>query len=235
MMRYLFMIISLIPMAASAQFNISFNTGVASFNMSDVKSYQVSTRNKMPVHAKAVSSFPAYWCYNGSAKWILDKGIIIGTDVAYTSTGGRVSYSDFSGKITFDQTLVNLSVSTLAGKEFRLKENSLTLQCYIVMQTTLTKYHDEYLEQSTFERKDSHNLGGVSRYIQPVVNLSKRFGLVAINVNVGYSQIFMGGDLTDLYDETQNNDPTITADWSGVRLGCGVSLYFQKMKQEINR
>jgi hypothetical protein len=231
-MRYLLLSILLIPMAASAQFNISFNTGIAYFNMADVKRYQTSQTNRMPVHAKVISSFPAYWCYNGTAKWILDNGIMIGADVAYTSTGGRVSYSDFSGKITFDQTLLNISLSTFAGKAFRLKDNSLTLQCYVMTQTTFTDYQDQYSEQSQIGGNDSHSFGGISHYIQPVVNLSKRFGLIAVNMNIGYSKLITDGDLTGLYDEPQSNDLVITADWSGLRLGCGVSLYFYKMKQE---
>jgi hypothetical protein len=226
-MRYLMLIVWFLPIAATAQFNISFNTGIATFTMSDLKNSQMRVQNSLPVKAKVISSFPAFWIYNGNMKWIFDNGIIIGADGSYTSTGGRVYYSDYSGKIIYDQTLIGYSVSTFIGKAFKLKDESLTLQCYLMVGTTYTKYEDQYSEQSEPNESYGLDLSGSSHFLQPVVNLSKRFGFVAANINVGYYQTAVPGNLSASFSGTQqSNDYSFTADWSGLRLGCGASFYF---------
>jgi hypothetical protein len=228
-MRYIFILLYFLPIAAAAQFSISFGTGRGSFSMTDLRNQQLSVRNAMPVKAKVISSFPDYWFYNGGMKWAFENGIMFGADGSYTSSGGRLYYSDYSGKIIYDQTVKSFSVSTLIGKIFKLNGESVTLQCYLMVGTTFSKYDDHYSEQSDFSRDNKFELSGKSRFMQPVINLSKRFGFVAANVSLGYYQTVIPGNLSMTSSGSQpSNGYSFTADWSGLRVGCGLSFYFRK-------
>jgi hypothetical protein len=224
-MRYLIVILGFLPLSVSAQFNISLSTGVAAFTaMSDLKNNQVYLQNSWPVKPKVISSFPAYWTYHLNLKWMFDNGIIIGGEASYTSTGGRIYYSDYSGHMIYDQMLKGYSTSTFIGKAFHLKDESLMFQFYLLVGTTYTYYEDHFSEAEP-QRSSGNELSATSQFLQPTVNFSKRFGIVAANVNTGYYQTLLAGSFS-----SDNAQLPASADWSGLRFTCGVTFYFSKGK-----
>ena len=102
--------IILCPIFSFAQLHTSFHVGQGSNQMKEMKTLQQEFANDFPVAPKTVSSFPAYYFYEGTiAGGFLDR-FFAGVSIARGSTGGRIQYSDYSGSVKGDQILKYWSV-----------------------------------------------------------------------------------------------------------------------------
>jgi len=92
-----------------AQVDLELSAGLFGFSMQDMKDIQLQIQNEDNIGLKPAHIFPSYFAYSFSlaAKHIDSEEYTtyIGGEVNYTSTGGRLSYSDYSGTYNVDQLL----------------------------------------------------------------------------------------------------------------------------------
>jgi hypothetical protein len=81
-----------------------FNYGT--FSMRDMKAMQGDLKSQLTaVPVLVVDKFPGYFGYEGSAVYVNETSIGQGLEFGFNSTGGRISYADYSGRILVDQQL----------------------------------------------------------------------------------------------------------------------------------
>ncbi|MBL0743883.1 hypothetical protein [Chryseolinea lacunae] len=231
-MRYLIVFFVFLGTAAQAQTILYFNTGVGSYNMGDMKALQRQLLVTFPVEAKITEAFPAFIYYEAGFNIKPHREEFFGLNVGYGSTGGRVSYSDYSGKIKSDQLLRYYFVTASAGLSFTLDEKE---SWFIrgdfkpgIAFTTLKITADETI--GTQSSTDQANFTATSFSVQPSVTAIKRFGRLGVQAEVGYYATIAPGKLMskehqDGYLIDDKNNP-LHANWSGLRasLGCVVFL-----------
>lgn len=228
---YFFLFIISVPYIASAQFSLSMNTGYASYKMEDLKSFQDQMSASFPLQGEITASFPSYWLYDLSARWRYPTKVV-GASFTYGSTGGRVYYSDYSGKIGSDQLLSFYDYSGSIGLQKSFMNGHLSLLGEVKPGLTfshleLTRY-ESYIGVSYSSKA---NYKGLNVVVQPAITAIARLGQFGINTFLSYNAILLKGNLNEVGNKDSylslNQNP-VHVDWSGWRIGGGLSLFFKE-------
>lgn len=211
---------------------VSIGTSYGSYNMKDFKGFQedlfADVSSDIDVPFKITDNFPAFFGYELSVNYRDDKWDY-GVQAAYRSTGGRISYSDFSGKYNIDNELSTIEFRGSAGYniyEFKKLEFFLNASSGIaytrhdlgsVLQLTGQEGLDESFRFSSVNIIIAANAQLLYKVVDPVF----------LKFSLGYDY-HIRGDLVF----SENNDAVLTdtqgsevrANWSGVRVGIGVGL-----------
>ena len=97
---------------ACSQTKVQISALYSSFYLNDIRKSQQNRLNYLPFEAKIVDDFPPYWGIKGKLLFQINNTLNIGVTEFLTSTGGRISYQDYSGSFLFDQ---NLILNSLGG------------------------------------------------------------------------------------------------------------------------
>jgi hypothetical protein len=224
-MRALFSIAALLTSTVlQAQSTFSMNAGIGRFKMGDLKAYQQDMANSFPVDAQVISAFPDYRVYEVGLQWLRPRNLVIGAAFANGSTGGRVSYSDYSGSAGGDQLLSYKSYGATFGAQKSFLRGMVIVQADVrpslnTSVLTLTRYfHTATTNTSTETIYKSQNVT-----LQPTASVFLRYKFVALNGQVGYTTTINTGEFK--YTEGDNiSTQGLTADWSGFRVSAGVSF-----------
>ena len=229
-MRFLFaIVIGLLPNKLHGQFTLSMNSGLGFYKMDEIKLLQTNILSSIPVNAKVTSSFPPYLFFEINPKVEFKNHLLIGTLFSYTSTGGRIYYSDYSGSITSDQLLSSYSYFFTLGTYKNFEKSKLSIHGDLrpgITVTSLKLTEQETLNNSSQRGEVSFNSRNI--VIQPTISIIKWFGMIGINACLGYNYTILFGKLnTDGgYLINSSNNSELHSDWSGLRIGAGVSLKF---------
>lgn len=213
-------------LSATAQSNISavaelnYNT----FSHASLNEFQQQfIRNISEVNLRVNDDFGANIGYSIGIK---AKEINTQFFVSYNSTGGKISYSDFSGVIRITQLL---EAYTLGGEyQFNLSKKSRKEMFYFgargfvnYSKLDLENYSKIYDAQSS-ESIDFHSidLGLGIRFIYDIP-----ISIVKFRLNIGYDLVLPGD-----FKFNDNNESTLVDDngdnvktgWSGFRSGIGI-------------
>lgn len=103
-----------------AQLNgVGFKIGYGSFDMNDIKSIQKDVFNNLQINGtEIIESFPMFFDLSLVYQAPITNSMEFKFNLGFTSTGGRISYSDFSGYYTYDQ-LANQSYISSGLKIYR--------------------------------------------------------------------------------------------------------------------
>ena len=227
--RILSLMLMLSPFSVCAQFVLSATSGYGSFAMSDMKKLQASIINDFPVTGKITASFPSFWFFEASGIVRSETNLVVGGAVGYTSTGGRVSYSDYSGMLGVDQLLNSYSFSGIFGTVIKSGNPDFIITGALrpgVIFTELEIVYDQAMGGQ--HESNSYEFHSVNLSLQPTATITWKFGWCALHalggyqVNVG-SKLYLKGN-RDAYLTDDNDDP-IKADWTGFRVGAGISFF----------
>lgn len=227
----------LFPCAAWAQISVSLSAGYGSWAMKSMKEWQEEYRNSFPVEGKTLGSFPPYLYYDASIVQQSDQWIR-GLAVSNGSTGGRIYYSDYSGKTSMDQSLSFYALSGIIGRTLNRNTEKLLITGSMRPGVTISKMSYDY-EQVIYDAGSeniSNKFSSYSLTIQPAVSLIRKFGRIGVEVLAGYHLIVVGGKL--VYDDEsgipsnqgnvdyliKNDKGPVTSNWSGYRLSLGISV-----------
>jgi len=218
------------------QFNISLSSGYGVYDLSEMKKFQEYDRTHFPVNAKIISSFPEYWFYEGSGKYLFRNNFMLGISMAYGSTGGRTSYADYSGKITSDE-LINFKMLTISlGGIENLSSNGLAIAVDLkpgITFTGLTVRYDQEINNT--KSSESYKFRSQNITVQPTLSIIKRWSQFAISAGIGYHLTVLSGKIS-LKDQKKaflstGNEP-VHAEWSGLRVSGGLTYFFKKKDPE---
>jgi hypothetical protein len=231
-MRYVILIaLFIIPGYSFSQLHLSFSTGLAGFDMREMKGHQSELKIQFPIDVKIIESFPPYWFYNLSLTKELTKEVSVGGAIGFVSTGGRMHYRDYSGQIECNQFTTGI---VLAGQTEVLLNPAGKLPIYFSGKAGAVFGHynlDLIFELNNSQDSDNLKFNSINYFIEPGFMMSKHlFGIFSGNLNVGYNLNIIKGKLKlssnndlSLQDNSGNK---VSLDWSGFRLSAGLSIAF---------
>ncbi|NOS90490.1 MAG: hypothetical protein HOP30_01080 [Cyclobacteriaceae bacterium] len=224
MIRALFFLISI---SAFSQSQVSISVGYSGFAMSSLKNFQSELEKQFLIKPKIINSFPSYYSFGAKYLQFFQPTYFIGGQFYFTNTGGRLSYSDYSGEQLADQLLRNISIGANIGKSFKSNEK-------FEFQLSLRLYYTNTNLDLTFKNRiglveDVESIGFSSSNLalEPNAAFVKWFGVFGIRLDGGYNISVLNGKL---YLKNDNNVYLITggnsevvSDWSGYRVNLGVT------------
>lgn len=210
------------------ELGIVVSGGVASARMDDIKYLQDYILGTFPVEGEITSSFPPYTNFSITFYKQLYDNLRVGGSYSFSATGGKASYSDYSGNMATEMSLTAnrlggyLSYSLLSG-------DRLDLSMYGKVDANLTSLSVE----SYYNILGNAN-GKVNKYrsISPTgtvgAELTYNFGNFALGLDAGYLV-----DIPGKLNDTTNGDPlldpndtskTLTSDWTGWNVHLRVQI-----------
>lgn len=215
----------------NAQSYITVEAGIATFNMKDMKLLQKNISTDNDLDLEIVQDFPPYLQYLLGFKQVgtanNDK-LIFGGILSFTSTGGRVAYSDFSGSIKADQLINVFSVGPQIG--YKLSNyDKLNVAIEAITSFDLTSMEIKsslILGNQNTTSSEKFSAYGVS--FQPRLNLNYSYKFLLF-----YS--YLGAQVTAIQQPflwKDDNESQITVDgstplkpqWNGIRAGFGLGF-----------
>jgi hypothetical protein len=222
--------------AATAQLRLTVNAGYGTYSQAELSNLQQQMENNLDnnyeVDTKITAAFPAWLYINGSVGYLITKQLAIGSSVAWGSSGGRISYNDYSGSVTLDMlvsyTSIGIPVTII------IKPDSKWLLALELVPSYVFNKMNFNFEYVLLDDADGTKLKFRSRNIavQPGLVLSRHIGRLGFDLRAGYNltllkgNLFLeGGDGTYLLDD---NDQKVRMDWNGLRLEAGLSWTFKR-------
>lgn len=237
-MKYLAICFFLLaPIIGRGQTDISFGAGIGTYLMGDLKTYLSYTKaNQFPADARITSSFPPYWFYDLKMKTILSNNLLLGGVLSIGSTGGRVFYSDYSATMDYNELIGYASLAVSVGYQMKLK-NNYTLQWDLMPGVMFTELEMDATTPMKYTVNHSEiKFDAWNYYIQPTATITKRFGVIGVFAGAGIHITAVPGKLKLKSDnnlfllQAYNNKPA-HADWSGIRVNAGVTLFLKRIKK----
>jgi len=231
MKKLILFVAIIVPGYCFAQVSVSFSTGLAGFKMEEMKNHQMELQAQFPTDVKIIESFPSFWFYELSIIGEVADRVRVGGALGFTSTGGRMHYRDYSGAIECNQLT---TAWTLAAQVDLLLTANKKWPVYFTCKNGLAfGRYDLSITAELNNTPDSDNLKfhSTNFFIEPGLMMSKPIvGILSANLMAGYNASLYKGnqkfdDNDDLYLQDNSGKP-ITLDWSGFRLGVGLSLTF---------
>ncbi|MBI3220864.1 MAG: hypothetical protein HYZ44_15220 [Bacteroidetes bacterium] len=227
MIRAFFFLISI---SAFSQSQVSISGGYSGFAMASLRNFQTELEKQFLIKPKVMNSFPSYYSFGVNYLHYFEPTYFIGGHFFFTNTGGRLSYSDYSGEQLADQILRNISLGASIGKSFRSNERfefQLSLRLYYTNTNLDLTFKNRI---GSIEDVESFGFGSSNLSLEPNAGLIKWFGLFGIRVDCGYNISVFNGKL---YLKNDNNvylissgNSEVVSDWSGYRLNLGVTYRF---------
>jgi hypothetical protein len=207
---------------------VGINLGVAKARMNDLKGLNEDILKYLPFDAKQVTAFPLALNYGFSFSSTFAKGVIIGFEYGYFSTGSRISSVDYSGNYKYDNISSYHGIGIILGGDL-IKRQSISLNllmnfgCHfsnLKMHESLKVYEEEIESDYKFISR--------SAFIKPTVQILYAFQHFKFGVYMGYNM-----DMNDKfylkYDQHRKlinpyDEATVKSDWNGIQCGIHFSV-----------
>jgi len=232
-------VLCLLTLQASAQFNLEFHSGYGSYSNDDLKKYQASLMNGYLSDAEILESFPAFWYYGVDAKWNLPHSQV-GLSLSQGSTGGQVYYADYSGTFKEQQLLNYTALRILTSAKFAFNNGNTFVQFdprfgLVFADLQITRSITATDGTESIATNQSSNFDAVNPFIEPTLSISQKVGAVGINFFIGYHTA-LG---SDIFRESNgqplvSNGVEVPMNLSGVRAGGSIGVYFGRAAKEID-
>lgn len=231
-------LISLFPCLSSAQnSSIYVDVSYGTFNMASSKDFlkelNDNLENSIGIPSQIMVDYPGNIIYEFgySSQWNKAE---LGFSVQKTSTGGKISYSDYTGEINIETLLVNYALSINALYKLST-EPALLVYGGINVGISTTDYNYSLLIDiyDNVLEKTNTNLSSFNIFLGPELLIRKPlfsngffvFGKIAYQQDI-VGKLFLDTD-DNAYLLNQSGDAVYT-DWSGLRIGLGVGITFIK-------
>jgi hypothetical protein len=206
------------------------------FNMSDLKVLQNEVLDDFQVlniHGEIVHSYPPYYGFEIGLLFPLSKDTknktFIGGQFAYTSTGGRIDYRDYTGELTIDQVAVLYSFGGALTirqpiSEIFFVDFGFSLKLLVSAFRNSTSLHIGEGKQL-----EELNFSSLSFAIEPKVVPSIKFNQFSLGLAVSYSLAVPSRLEYENYDEAyliHKNGEKAEIDWGGLNYGIVIGVMF---------
>lgn len=214
------------------EYSFSINAMYGTYQMASMKKFQSdlyqNVSSSVNVPFKITDEFPGFIGYELSANMSLKK-FFFGFQLATRSTGGRISYADYSGKYNIDNKLLNFEGHGVIGTTVYNTEK-LTLNVAGQIGVALTNHELSSSLQLTNQNEQAESFKFSSLNVIVAAGSELRYYIlnnVFVNFKARYD-LHIPGKLT--YKENTNaylendNGEEVKVDWSGIRGGIGIGL-----------
>jgi hypothetical protein len=208
----------------SQQGKVFFETNYNTFSHSSLSEFQQEFKaDLIPIPLKTVDDFPANIGFTvGYEIDNSDVAIFLG----YNSTGGKLSFSDYSGVVRLEESLnaitfggiyyVNLNPEK---KNFRIGFKGFSMFSSLNL--------DSYSEIGNNIEEDNIDFQSFDFGVGAQLNYEYPLSFFIIRANIGFDLV-LGNKLTfkdnTEFHLTNNADEQVTTGWSGLRTGIGVAI-----------
>jgi len=232
-MRRFFLIISLLillPMQNSLgqDIGIKIYLGAASVRMDDMKYLQEHILSTYPVDGKITSSFPPFTSASIIVFKQLYEQIRIGGGYSFSTTGGKSSYTDYSGSLSTEMSATShrlgayLSYSVWGGDRIDLslygKAEALLSDLSINSSYTILSYTN-----SMFNKYRAISPAGTVG-----AELSYKLKKIALGLSAAYLVDLTGGlkekDEGNPLLDPNDSEKTLSSDWTGWQVQLSVQI-----------
>lgn len=213
-----------------------FSSTFSTYSMNDLKEFQQDYIESSGVELKTVTSFPPYFGFGIEIGKVTTPTFSIGFLMGYNSTGGRVDYQDYSGKVRMDQLLHCFSLGTIVRSRIN-QSNTWPLSISLAG----TWVHTRMGINSEVIIGDMNQVDGIDVYsnnfgLHPALVLRRDINsLIFVQASAGYEVQFSGKvfvkDNQDAYLTTSSGDP-LQIRWDGLRLNLGLGINFKTLSKE---
>ncbi len=205
------------------------------YSLEDLKNFQNKILNQLPVSGKITYNFPSHVGFKGyySNEFYNQKILFF---AGFNSTGGSVSYSDYSGRILINQIL---DIYSFGGQiEFPLYEKnnfSLSLAPKGLIALTTLKFK-QLVEIYPGIQEEKYKLNSSTLGLGFGFIASKEIRFIKFIVEAGYdyflpSDIYLHSD-KNLFLVNSNNEK-VKCELSGFRTSLGVSLNLSSLLKTL--
>lgn len=209
---------------------MELSVGFQSANMDDMHYLQDLYLANYPVPAASVASFPPYLRAGIGYRHQLYPDFQLGISYAFSSTGGRINYTDFSGTMNTDMSLNSNRVMAMASYAI-LGEKRAVLSAYgkaglNYSLCEITSAIQIYSGYADFSSSSYHAFS-------PVVAGGLEFFYHLESLSFGVDASYMAdipGELKhnnsgDPFLDPEDSERTLTSDWTGWQLQLKVILW----------
>lgn len=207
----------------TAQLGELYSTiGYNFYNNKEIKSFQNGLKNDIDLPIEITDDFPDYY---GFKIGYLTPAIVnfkFDVFVSNYTTGGKISYADYSGGLSITQELdaINIGVSMLYHIE---KVNNLYLKASLLLSGSNLNVNQEYYvyDYQEMESMDFKSLG-----------LGVEIG-IKYDIDLKYIKVLMGADVSlyspselwhEEYSLIDSMGKEVHINWSGFRFYTGLSI-----------
>jgi hypothetical protein len=235
MRRYLVIVLICLTLPVAAQISISVGTGAGTYLQGGLKNFQENFASRYNVDAEVNSNFPPYVNYEGSFNFTYSPRLFSEIFFAYGSTGGRVSYSDYSGTVYMNQKVNYMAVMSSFGVRWRKENYQFDVQVRlgrIISKLTLDQY--EKVADSYWTHSGKYvSEGGVFEPNFKVTRINGNLGVYAsAGLSATVSPSFFESENTVSYISTPQGEFMIAPDWTGLRIAVGLTFILKKAKED---
>lgn len=203
--------------------------GYATYTYKELREYQQLQERAAGIGSSAVAEFPPFFTYSFGGN-VNFKKLVYGFEVGHGSTGGRVAYEDYSGKLIQD-IKVNYNYAGVSAAIFLFKRDDMEVLGGIkalFLRNKLTLDNSLTLESQSpvTEHIDFY---GPAIGVRPNVTFRKFFGPLMLSLAAGYEIQTNSYPQTKgenrLFLDNGSNEP-VHLQGNGLRLNFGVGVRF---------
>ena len=115
LIRILVVLLTCPAIAGAQKFEVGFTTGYSFFRMNSMSENLQATMDTLPFKAEIVADFPSRISLGGYFSTMFKSGYSFGVAYCFNSTGGKISYADYSGIYAFNETLTSHALGITNG------------------------------------------------------------------------------------------------------------------------
>ncbi len=213
-----------------AQHHLGYEVGIGAYKMDDMHALQDFFKNESEIEIEAATSFPPYLFYQILYSYG-KPAPRFGLNLRYTSTGGRLATSDYSGSLFLDQLLNMYSIGvSYEGRVIGSVEKlSLRFRCLVYYDQTNLKIKNT-LKIGQEEETDEIKFKSSGFSLLPLLLLNYQMvKSISASFNLGYeinpiNNTFRLKDNKNAILSIPDGD--ISPDWTGYRFSIRVVYSF---------
>ena len=230
MKALLITVLLLMPTLNFAQkLGVNINICYGSFSNNSLQDLNEKVARSYPVVPKILHNFPSRPYPELEIIGRLKKKFHYGGSLRYFSSGSRVYYEDYSGKMYTDMVLNGYSVLAIFEQQLS-KDKDLQISLYGKLgyiYNTLDTSSNIIIEDVS--EKEDIKMNSYNFVILPGVSLKYLISKVYIKGNFGY-EFNLASDLKlsgfDNYVLIGKYGQEVKANWSGIRISLGIGIAF---------
>ena len=203
--------------------DIDYNT----FSHSKLKQFQEEfVQDLEPVRVKTVDNFPANVGFTLGYEFVSIKTAIY---FSYNTTGGKISYGDYSGQIRILQPVTGYSIGgiyhidLIKGSPSKLKLGLKSINTFSFFKI------DNYSKSNNTTTSESFKFSSRDIGLGSFLLFEQPLSIFSLRIKAGYDYVF-GGKL--IFSENKeaylenNRGSAVRTNWSGIRTGLGIAYIF---------
>ncbi len=210
-----------------------FETGLGTYQMSDLKSIMNEGLTDNVLHPSIVTNFPPYLYFSPSITFCSEFSRW-GLNFTLFSTAARASIVDYSGEYRYDNLVVGYAPA-LFGEKLMVVHNKFATYLHMdvgVLYSTLNM--NEYLKVNDTEiLNESLDAMSWNAFVKPCFKTTYSINeCVSLQMNVGYHFDLLRGGLSEPTDLATYlkyvKDNGYHLQWDGFRVSLGCTYVFKK-------